>query len=209
MLVTFSLYSSLMMEQFRMEGGSLLGMGITLVTDSSDSDFATSSIFSLRISFVWTLLRPWAKKLLFSYSINLGFTPRLERFVISTVTVTGSPVTRTKERFQKQDSHLVTILCNSTVYLDSVNNGGGINAWNTMTWPVVKVIQKGAELSPRTWQRQNIWKPSVETLHAFLWNTFHTDREQFHSVHWQLNEHSFNVKLQSTNHCLHTRYATV
>lgn len=88
---TFSLYSSLMMEQFKMEGGSSLGMGITLVTVSLLDD-ATASTFSLRIFCVWTLLWPWAKKLLFSYRMNLGFTERVEWLLISAVTLRASPV---------------------------------------------------------------------------------------------------------------------
>ena len=88
---TFSLYSSLMMEQFTMEGDSSLGMVITWVTVSFPED-ATDSVFALTMSFVETLLRPWAKKLFFSYRTNLGFTERDEWLVISTMTWRSSPV---------------------------------------------------------------------------------------------------------------------
>jgi len=87
---TFSLYSCLRMEQFKMEGGSSLGMGITVVTVSFPG--AIDSIFCLRISCVPTLLRPWAKKLFFSYSINVGLTERVEWLLTSTVTWRASPV---------------------------------------------------------------------------------------------------------------------
>lgn len=97
---TFSLYSNLMMEQFKMEGGSSPGMVITLVTVSLPED-GIASIFSLRISFVQTLLRPWAKKLFFLYSMNLGFTERVDWLLISTETWRGSPV--------KEETKLVSV----------------------------------------------------------------------------------------------------
>lgn len=73
-----------------MDGGSSLGMVITLVTVSLRDD-STPSLFSLRISLVQILLLPWAKKLFFSYSINLGFTERVEQLLISAVTLISVP----------------------------------------------------------------------------------------------------------------------
>ncbi len=102
---TFSLYSSLMMEQFRMDGGSSLGMVITLVTVSF-LEGSMASAFSLRISFVQTLLRPWAKKLFFSYRMNLGFTERLEWLLISAMTWRGSPV-----KCEGEESQAVITIC--------------------------------------------------------------------------------------------------
>lgn len=94
-MFTFSLYSSLMMEQFKMEEGSSKGRLITWVTVSF-LELSTASAFSFRMSRVWTFLCPWAKKLCFSYRVNLGFTDRLERLVISSVTRRASPVKRWK-----------------------------------------------------------------------------------------------------------------
>lgn len=90
-MFTFSLYSSLMMEQFKMEEGSSVGRLITWVTVSF-LELSTASAFSFRMSRTWTLLLPWAKKLCFSYRVNLGFTDLLERLVISSVTRRASPV---------------------------------------------------------------------------------------------------------------------
>lgn len=73
-----------------MDGGSSLGMVITLVTVSLRDD-STPSVLSLRISLVQTLLLPWAKKLCFSYSMNLGFTERVEQLLISAVTLISLP----------------------------------------------------------------------------------------------------------------------
>ena len=95
---TFSLYSSLMMLQFKMELGNSLGMFITLTTVSFLED-ETASIFSLRISFVETLLRPWAKKLFFSYRMTLAFTERLELLTISTETLRSLPVKTRNESY--------------------------------------------------------------------------------------------------------------
>ena len=55
MQFTFSLYSNLKIEQFKMEGGSSLGMVITWVTVLL-LEGAIASIFSLRILFVQTFL---------------------------------------------------------------------------------------------------------------------------------------------------------
>lgn len=82
-----------MMEQFRMEEGSSLGTVITLVA-ASFLEGSISFIFSLMMSLVETLLRPWAKKLLFSYRMNLGFTERELRLLISMFTLMSSPGTK-------------------------------------------------------------------------------------------------------------------
>lgn len=93
--LTFSLYSSLMRVQFKMEGGSSLGMVMTFVTVVLPEQESTASAFALRISRVSTLLRFTPKKLFFSYSTNLGWTERLEQLSSLTMTFMSSPVQQT------------------------------------------------------------------------------------------------------------------
>ena len=162
MQFTFSLYSSLMMEQFMMEGGSSLGMVITLVTVSLLED-SRASPFSLRISLVWSLLRPWAKKLLFSYSTNLGFTERLERLLISTVTLRSSPVKQRKET-------------QSAVDADYDFVGGGF--WRTVCAQRDKTFVETVSYRSRTTPQphfssvvlifNHIWGLEITTCH--IWN---------------------------------------
>lgn len=109
--LTFSLYSTLMMEQFRLEEGSSGGMLITWVAVSLQEG-AMGFIFSFRTLFMLSLLRPCAKKLLFSYTMNFGFTARLDWLLISMFTFMSSPwEQKTLGRHSGQGALMLNICC--------------------------------------------------------------------------------------------------
>lgn len=75
-----------------MDGGSSLGMVIIFVTVSLADRASTIFALSFRIVRVSSFRRPIAKKLLFSYSSNLGLTERLEALFIWMVINNCSPM---------------------------------------------------------------------------------------------------------------------
>lgn len=90
LLLTLNLCSAVMMPQSEMEGSMSWGMLMTLVTFWW-AEGGMGSPTSLRRSFVWTLLLPFAKKQCFRYRQYLGLISREELFWMQARTLNASP----------------------------------------------------------------------------------------------------------------------